>query len=48
MKETDMEKIASLINDIINDQSDETKQGVRQRIEDLTAEHPLYPELFTW
>ncbi|HEY3251425.1 MAG TPA: serine hydroxymethyltransferase [Ignavibacteria bacterium] len=48
MKEADMEKIASIINDIINDQSDEIKQNVKQRIEDLTTEHPLYPELFTW
>jgi len=48
MKEADMEKIASLINDIINNPNDATKQSVKQRIEDLTAEHPLYPELFTW
>jgi glycine hydroxymethyltransferase len=48
MKESDMEKIAQLINDIISDPSDNMKKDVKQRIEDLTAEHPLYPELFTW
>lgn len=48
MKEADMEKIAQLINDIISDPSDNMKKNVKQRIEDITAEHPLYPELFTW
>jgi len=48
MKESDMEKIAQMINDIISDPSDKMKKNVKQRIEDLTAEHPLYPELFTW
>jgi len=48
MKEAEMEKIAEMINDIINDQSDVTKQSIRKRIEDITAEYPLYPELFTW
>jgi glycine hydroxymethyltransferase len=49
MKEADMEKIAEMINDIIkNPQSEDVKKSVKQRIDDLTSEHPLYPELFTW
>jgi len=49
MKEADMEKIADLINDVISNPADETlKKDVTKRIEDLTSEHPLYPELFTW
>ncbi|HJY63365.1 MAG TPA: serine hydroxymethyltransferase, partial [Ignavibacteria bacterium] len=48
MKEAEMEKIADMINDIISDQSEDTKQSVRKRIEDIAAEYPLYPELFTW
>jgi glycine hydroxymethyltransferase len=48
MKEPEMEKIAQMINDIIGDPSDNMKKDVKQRIEDLTAEYPLYPELFTW
>lgn len=49
MNEPDMEKIAEMINDIIsNPESDDVKRSVKQRIEDLTSEHPLYPELFTW
>jgi glycine hydroxymethyltransferase len=48
MKEADMEKIAVMINDITANPSDEMKKDIKQRIEDLTAEYPLYPELFTW
>ena len=49
MKEKDMEKIAEMINDIITKPEDESvKKDIKQRIEDLTSEHPLYPELFTW
>ncbi len=49
MKEKDMEKIADMINDIISNPDDENKKKeVTQRIDDLTSEHPLYPELFTW
>ncbi len=49
MKEKDMEKIAEMIHDILSKPNDEnTKKDVTQRIEDLTAEYPLYPELFTW
>jgi glycine hydroxymethyltransferase len=49
MREADMEKIAEMINDVISKPEDENvKKDVKQRIEDLTAEHPLYPELFTW
>jgi glycine hydroxymethyltransferase len=49
MVEADMIKIADMINDIISHPEDENvKKDVRKRIEDLTDEHPLYPELFTW
>jgi glycine hydroxymethyltransferase len=49
MKEPDMEKIAEMINDIIsNPESDDVKKSIQKRIDDLTSEHPLYPELFTW
>lgn len=49
MKEKDMEVVAGIINDIIsNPQNGEIKKDVVQRIDDLTAEYPLYPELFTW
>ncbi len=49
MTEPDMENIASMINDILSKPGDEkVKTDVKKRIEDLTAEHPLYPELFTW
>jgi glycine hydroxymethyltransferase len=49
MKEVDMEKIAALINDIItNPESKDVLEDVRKKIDDLTSEHPLYPELFTW
>jgi len=49
MKETDMEKIADMVNDVISNPEDETlKKDVTKRIGDLTSEHPLYPELFTW
>ena len=49
MNEKDMENIAIMINDIVsNPQNEEVKKNVRQRIDDLTGEHPLYPELFTW
>jgi glycine hydroxymethyltransferase len=48
MNEKDMEAIAVMINDIIsNPDSDNVKKDVKQRVEDLTSEHPLYPELFT-
>ena len=44
-----MEKVATMINDIISaPESDDVKKNVRQRIDDITAEYPLYPELFTW
>lgn len=47
--EKDMEKVAAMINDIISaPESDDVKKNVRQRIDDITAEYPLYPELFTW
>lgn len=47
--EKDMEKVATMINDIISaPESDDVKKNVRQRIDDITAEYPLYPELFTW
>jgi glycine hydroxymethyltransferase len=49
MKETDMFKIAEMINDILCKPEDKkVKEDVKKRIEDLTAEYPLYPELFTW
>ena len=49
MKETDMIKIAEMINDILCRPEDKNvKEDVKKRIEDLTAEYPLYPELFTW
>jgi glycine/serine hydroxymethyltransferase len=48
MKEAEMEKIAVMINDIICNPSDDMKKEVKQRIEDITGEYPLYPELFTW
>jgi glycine hydroxymethyltransferase len=49
MKETDMEKIAGMINDLLsNPDNDEIKQDVKKRIDDITSEYPLYPELFTW
>jgi glycine hydroxymethyltransferase len=49
MVEADMIKIADMINDIISHPEDENvKKDVRKRIEDLTDQHPLYPELFTW
>jgi glycine hydroxymethyltransferase len=49
MKEKDMEKIAEMINDIITKPEDESvKKDIKQRVEDITSEHPLYPELFTW
>jgi len=49
MKEFDMVAIAEMINDILSKPGDEkTKADVKKRIEDLTAEYPLYPELFTW
>jgi len=48
MSEKDMEKIAVMINDVISNPSDETvKKNVSERIDELTSEHPLYPELFT-
>ncbi len=48
MKEAEMEKIADMINDVLSNPTDEMKKDVKQRIEDVTAEYPLYPELFTW
>jgi glycine/serine hydroxymethyltransferase len=49
MKEADMEKIAEMISDMVsNPTSEDVKKSVRKRIDDLTSEHPLYPELFTW
>jgi glycine hydroxymethyltransferase len=49
MTEADMVKIAEMINDILSHPEDEKiKKDVKKRIEDLTDEHPLYPELFTW
>jgi glycine hydroxymethyltransferase len=48
MAEADMEKIAVMINDVISNPTDEKiKKDVSERIDELTAEHPLYPELFT-
>ncbi len=49
MKEKDMEMIAGIINDVItNPESEDVKKDVKQRIDDLSSEYPLYPELFTW
>jgi glycine hydroxymethyltransferase len=48
MNEKDMENIAVMINDVIsNPEDDKIKKDVSKRIEELTSEHPLYPELFT-
>jgi glycine hydroxymethyltransferase len=48
MTEKDMEKIGDMINDIISNPADENmKKNVSDRIDELTSEHPLYPELFT-
>lgn len=48
MSEKDMEKIAVMINDVISNPADENmKKNVSERIDELTSEHPLYPELFT-
>ena len=44
-----MEKIAEMINEVISKPGDENvKKDILQRIDDLTSEFPLYPELFTW
>lgn len=49
MNEKDMEKVAEMIYDIItNPGSDDIKKSVHKKIDDLTGEYPLYPELFTW
>ncbi len=49
MKEKEMESVADMINDVItNPESDDVKKSVAKKIEDITAEFPLYPELFTW
>ena len=49
MNEKDMENIAGMISDLISNPGDEDlKKTVKQKIEDITTEHPLYPELFTW
>jgi glycine hydroxymethyltransferase len=48
MNEKDMENIAVMINDVIsNPEDDKIKKDVTKRIDELTSEHPLYPELFT-
>ncbi len=48
MTEKDMEKIAVMINDVISNPADDNiKKNVSERIDELTSEHPLYPELFT-
>ncbi len=48
MTEKDMEKIADMINDVISNPTDDNiKKNVSERIDELTSEHPLYPELFT-
>jgi glycine hydroxymethyltransferase len=48
MNEKDMEKIGDMINDIISNPDDANiKKSVAERIDELTSEHPLYPELFT-
>ena len=49
MKEKEMEIIAGMINDVITSpDSDDVKKDTRKKIDDITAEFPLYPELFTW
>jgi glycine hydroxymethyltransferase len=49
MKEKEMEIVAEMINDVItNPESDDIKKSVAKKIDDITSEHPLYPELFTW
>nr|HMT11607.1 serine hydroxymethyltransferase [Ignavibacteria bacterium] len=49
MKEKEMEIIAGMINDVIaSPDSDDVKKDIRKKIDDITAEFPLYPELFTW
>lgn len=49
MKEKEMEVIAEMINDVItNPESEDVKKNVQRKIEDITSEFPLYPELFTW
>lgn len=49
MNEKDMEKVAEMINDVLsNPGNEDVKKNVKQRIDDLTGEYPLYPELFTW
>lgn len=49
MNEKDMEKVAEMINDVItNPGSEDVKKSVHKKIDDLTGEYPLYPELFTW
>lgn len=49
MKEKEMVMIAEMINDVIaNPESADVKKNVQKKIEDITSEFPLYPELFTW
>jgi len=49
MKEKEMETVADIINDVItNPESDDIKKNVAKKIDDITSEFPLYPELFTW
>ncbi|MEO8513582.1 MAG: serine hydroxymethyltransferase [Ignavibacteria bacterium] len=49
MKEKEMETVAEMINDVItNPASEDVKKSVTKKIDDITSEFPLYPELFTW
>ncbi len=49
MKEKEMGIVAEMINDVIsNPTSEDVKKNTLRKIEDLTSEYPLYPELFTW
>lgn len=49
MKEKEMGIVAEMINDVIsNPQSEDVKKNTLKKIEDITSEFPLYPELFTW
>lgn len=49
MVEKDMETIAEIINSVIsNPESEDVKKDVVKKIDDLSSEYPLYPELFTW
>jgi glycine hydroxymethyltransferase len=49
MKEKEMELIAGMISEVISAPgSEDVKKDMKKRIDDITAEFPLYPELFTW